>query len=1212
MADDRTTFQGVIRLDNGVIIAPEEDVVDAPASLDAPRVIVAPEETIADAPTTRVVVAPEEDIVSNAPEQPRSMLDSVLHGTRVMGAGLVDAALFPSKLIAPVVSAAIGDNALSRGNEAWDKTLEDFVGKSSKDYNIAENMLHFGGQLIPTPGMAAPAARTGVSIAQRVLEAATPLIPARGLTTTTMGANVALPTAIVEGVDALTGEREQRSNNRVVPVDNGTSNIPGPSSPQRTSLVDRSKWLEENKEYLLAAPLALATRGKYRKALGIEGRPPVNEVGAVAKTERALFDANAPLKNLLTPEQVIRIEGTIPPSSMSARIMFAAKTAIMPSSEVRLQHIPAGMLQAWGKLPDDLRSSINTALRAADDLDSRSLGGASIFPGQTAAQLRGIIARARSNPVAARWMDAHKQTMHDVLDYMRERGLLTADKHTELLTTQSNYVSRIGALIKDRSLGAAPGRVVEALLSAEQKHDTGLNTIQQLAHRGAQTGDTAETLVDVGTALEQVIANTIRLAETNSIRRRALRTLEHVAMSNGKPYAEAVKRAEDSNVSVLVNGVRKYYNVADPTIAEVIQFSPQHTHLLVNEVRHLFQMATTGPIGDGLSMAFTGLPLQSIANAFYESFGILGQAYKQSKFNPIDAVLALPVGVGVAVKGRVTELLARNAEEALLLGTPASKTLSQQAVRDAADAYARTIAGTLERNGGVLTGTTTSREFDTMRSLAANYAPTFYRQTHGSYVPDPVRAVWSQWLWAHDSVQLAWKYHYALRNMPGGASRASEQRIANEVARVTGDFRQKGEPNSVVSLLRDATPYGNVALQSMYAWVRGWRNNPTRMFSFLTGTALASAGLITHQMIDNPELAHFYWNVLTPEQRAQGIPVWEDKNNPAAVQFITYPHEPRPLLAAANEAFGTAIGFKDGSIYNQPDVLAALSEMFNKPWTRDDTTELRSAATGAIGTIVGDAPLGGGIPGAILGAGGYRWSADRGLVEAPDSRQELQPGYEFTNDPRKRWVYDTVRSATGMAGQLAIALDRGFNAVTGDASMFERAENAYEHGQQVYGPRAQRLTGLLGMDHRITTMTTTFKHLQPKAEKIDGIQKIIAELATGGTRTNVDAKVGKQLDVPHDAKISAEAAIVARSVPPALLRQWSETKQKRAQIYEMRDKIQNHGAISAQEKARLTNEYNRAINTYNAQLLITATDMERFVSARLKKPFRFDDLSVRQ
>ena len=136
--------------------------------------------------------------------------------------------------------------------------------------------------------------------------------------------------------------------------------------------------------------------------------------------------------------------------------------------------------------------------------------------------------------------------------------------------------------------------------------------------------------------------------------------------------------------------------------------------------------------------------------------------------------------------------------------------------------------------------------------------------------------------------------------------------------------------------------------------------------------------------------------------------------------------------------------------------------------------------------------------------------------------------------------------------------------------------------------------------------------MQPKAEKIDTITRVVSALNTGGTNTDPGAK-GDALTTPKDLKLTPEAIQVSQAVPPAMWKQWRDAKTMRGRAYEQRDALQNSASANAEEKARLTNEYNRAINAANAQLLLIANDMERFVGKRIGKPsFRFEDLQVSQ
>lgn len=1247
-----------VREDDGTATAtpeaPPSEVIDLPDEVDTPVAGAAPESEVVDLPDeveqlpaagegeSEVIDLPDEteppasvlNVGKRAPNarrlargepevaappldtrgwsQPsRTVGESLERSGRFMAGGLIDALKFPSELVAPI-GKAVGLEGMDRGNKAIDKVIEGITGKERKDYEVDENALHFGGQLVPTP---AKAAATAIG---RIPELVTPFLPTQGLTLQQLLGNVALPTGVTTIIDRMLGKDGGTPSEQPAPA-------PAPQSATPPKSETITEWLQSHPETAGAIAIggALGGRGRYLKSLGIKGVEKMDHTGPLDALERMAVDKFAPLKNILPDSVVARIESTIPASAMASRITHAQRFGLMPNSDVVLPTIPAGMYKAWAMMQPPQREATNKALRMLDDLDGRALGHGSQFGTMTDAQLQAEVAAARADPVVARWMDKHAGIMRGLLEYMNKRGLITNDEFLRLGAEQPNYISHLTAYTKPKSKRLAMKGLFEKVLGDKQL-DNGLNTIEQIMQRSG-TPRQWDEMVDAATGMENTISNVIRLAETNRVRASALLNLQRTRMDNGEMFAKRVGGPDEGNISILNHGKRVWYRVDDEGIAKMLQFTPQLAHTVANEVRRVFQLATTGVVGEAVNMAATGfltgipLPMQSIVNAYYESQGILAQAYKGSKFAPWDMILALPRGVMDTAKARINASIARSTEAAAILGTKPNNPATAQAIRNAADASARTITGIMEREGGMLTGFTSPREFETMRSLAANYAPEFQRLTSPSMVPAFVRAGYNAATHLYDATQLAWKLQYIAKNLKPGMTAAEERAVVNQAARVTGDFRQTGDESGVIGFARSVTPYGNVALQSMYATMRAGRENPQRLLTTLIGLGLAELSFTLYQMKDHPQLAAFYWGQMTPEQRAYGAPVWLDPTKPQQLGMVQQPQEFRPFMVFMREMLGEQLGLKDGTFWSKHDgkFAEAVMNLLGHPVSKEGITELKAGMQGSASQLLGDLPIGGGVPGAALGLAGLQFSWDRGLVPVQTSKQAVEPGYEYINDPAKRMVLDVLRETLGATGSAIVNAWRGMDQVarTEGLDTMDAAQHALrrgaEHMAQPYAERAQRLTGMFGIDQKISSMSTTARHLQPKETKIDTLSKIVAEIATGGDKTSATPKTALQLAAPHQPDFSPQAANVATLLSKtSFMKSWSEASTARAQVYEARDKLVNHPSMPVSDKAKMNSQYNQQITMHNARMLQIAEDMEAFVSQKTGRPFRFDDLQL--
>lgn len=242
------------------------------------------------------------------------------------------------------------------------------------------------------------------------------------------------------------------------------------------------------------------------------------------------------------------------------------------------QRVVSDALLAQSALDDIDRTGTHAALNLSRD-------GSPVTP----AQLRAMVAAAKSDPKYSKYMDAVTRSYQDLLKFRVARGMLTPEMARELATRRPNYVR----MARDLTTEAKEG--TPEPFNANKHRMAGGFARNEEELQGVQG------VTGVGNPFNNLFddwANEIRRAEVNDLRSY---WLENMSQANPQLVRRIPNGVEPSTVegvhTVRQNGVDISYKVNDALVSNALEFAPRASIQALEMMRQVSQNLVTGPLG---------------------------------------------------------------------------------------------------------------------------------------------------------------------------------------------------------------------------------------------------------------------------------------------------------------------------------------------------------------------------------------------------------------------------------------------------------------------------------------------------------------------------------------------------------------------------------------------------------------------------------------
>lgn len=836
--------------------------------------------------------------------------------------------------------------------------------------------------------------------------------------------------------------------------------------------------------------------------------PTVDIVPTAAKVEGAYINRTAPITATLeqaSPGSAQAftdfIQLRINPMAQAERIKAAIRDGQLPYSSIKFDVTPKQWFDSYAKLSQEQMKVLNDGIAAFNETDNRSLGIFNVTH-KTDADLQTMIGAMRADPLTARASEEYSNIMRKTLDFMKDRGLLTAQEHIELATRRPNYMPEMQA--QRTSWWQKLGRTV----TGSDADNDGFQLLDRLFQRqGGQT-----QFFNPADAMEQYLGTVLRYADLNDVRRTTITAIDNAARGGprGNPWQGVLDRASapgDGVITVRDGGQFKYWKVNDPVLHTALQHLPQTVVPVMNELRRVYQNMTTG----------LGAPWFMLRAMTYDAWAAANLAPKGVNVGlfPGDVVgSVVDAGVG-AVRGIYGNMVrgAANAFDASfrndgvisrILG-PAN---TQALAHTLGDAYSRGALAAFERGG--IGGNTRFREvadISDMYSILKEVSPQY-----ASSVP-AVRSLWNGYKAVVDSFQNGSRLQAIARNWRPGMNANDEARLFNQVRHLTGDFGEKGG-GTLAGVVTTSTPYANVTLQTLSQYARMAREQPLRTMQALTFSTAVPVAYVTYNLANlGPEYIDYYFNQLTPEQRSTFVPLFIPGVRPEDAPRIAVPQEMRPIVSTVIHGMDALFGISNGKI-NTPEmahVREALDTFFNNERLKDDVKAgVASIVVPALPPALG---LAFNLAGRQVQTGGAEGLAAHNIA---DNRLSSEEGYRvpinadadaITRVLENNEVAAVVSSLLGAAGQAGLSFLQST-----DQSLREGAPIATAAATGVrelvfdVARRVPEGNLLWQVPQRLSTQTVEARALR---EKIDGFEKI-ARVVSGDIKGEDVTNTGAQ------------------------------------------------------------------------------------------------------
>lgn len=619
------------------------------------------------------------------------------------------------------------------------------------------------------------------------------------------------------------------------------------------------------------------------------------------------------------------------------------------------------------------RAAVDDVLLAMDELDQMKLAKAaptdkSLLKGKTVKELNDLVNVHMQDPEVRALVGAFQDQTRTMLRYMKQTGLISSEQAGVWGSNHPHFMPREQF---ERQ------RLRDLLMAPQGKGDhldflegfaSGKRSLE-LEGRGT---DFKGTFMPPTTVLSNEQRKIIRAAQVNNTRRiffDRLRGEDGSYKMKGVYEVSPDSRGNDI-VRYYVNGKPRAWKVKDQAIRAYLQNGGQGRQLdgvlkVMNTMRQAKQFAITGPV---LNPTF--------------------QVVSGQLWDPVWASLVLPKGrtmggvkgpaVGVlgAVKGFKAHHQARMAEafrqEALLrelgqgrksfVGKLFSNLTSKlpedrlkQLADSYADAYAESPVALYRMMGG--SGVRVWNDYEQLASLnimdpatRRKWVEALMGSFNKNFTPDLLQGrnlgKDQSWLgyYAHslvDAMHNGTRYQLMHLNKSKAGKLTKDMSVTeayiNDLARLARDNRElldtskhgfdSGMLGKSTTALTSTMPYANVMLQGFGRLGRAFKENPERVGKVITAIGFAGASVAYLNSRWSDQQREWYWNVLTPEQRAGALWI-PNPNSDDPRDSIKIPLEPTTAAIAmlGQNFFDASFGIRNGNI--DPNVMKNLDDYF--------------------------------------------------------------------------------------------------------------------------------------------------------------------------------------------------------------------------------------------------------------------------------------------
>lgn len=487
-------------------------------------------------------------------------------------------------------------------------------------------------------------------------------------------------------------------------------------------------------------------------------------------------------------------------------------------------------------------------------------------------------------PDAAALADDTRLAMRGWLDFFKKEGIINGEKYQFLKTFKRNFIPLMDANETKTLLES----MTELGLQDNPLTSQVLDDLVTLKTRNREvTG-----ITDPFDAAMDYMTIAAKYAMDNRNRNKILD-----ALGNGHPFGQKfVQEVGSRDAFDLVTrrgGELVRWKIDDPALVHALQFSPGSVVPLFNSMRILFQQGTTGTLNPG--WAPVGFLYDVAHSSLYDT--------KEFNFTPLWSNLK---GAVSYYRGAMKNEQLRRLEEILAIGIDRNNLSSEDIA--IMRQQAKTIQNSVDQQvyalgleNGVFSKTFAQDINRKKYTLLENAAP----EKRSALMRN---GLFRRYLTMMNSLENAARQGFILENKDAFAENAvrAAQHARQEV--VTDLARRQLSPT--LEKFLSTVPYGRVGLVGTLDIGRKFLKNPVNFLTRLGTYVVMPTMMSAFSMSTDEKFRYYYWNVLTPQQRANriyfNIPGFFD--DPASVPFITLPGEltigSAPTLAAMDMIFG--------------------------------------------------------------------------------------------------------------------------------------------------------------------------------------------------------------------------------------------------------------------------------------------------------------------
>jgi len=941
-------------------------------------------------------IPPMDDVPVEKPYVERAT-DSFVRGLKNVGLGATSIATFPAEIVgmaggaldyaqSQVSGTKLGLDLPARRALEFKDSMRDLMGMVPREQEtLADRVNQFGGSAALPTGMLASLGKGGGTFAEYGGKLANFILPGTSkYTKTHLGANVAIPTAVDQGLDALVG----KANAQTVP---GVGDAQTPAGvgfevqpvdkmhePSQYEGSDNSPWA-----WAVAVGFSVAAALGVRRGIQhmMKGPGPDKEY-ATTLGERlygSAVDKTRPIVDVMkrvdqgTADRVEDLISVSRRGPMVQRIQHFFETGEFPrrvltyfGREVKMPFKPSDWFNRLGAMDQQKRQGVERLLEIRDELNQRAINvtdwinknpnNRTAYHPKAPWNRRHRVDGSRANlmreasilerdPEILQMSEQYHKMAQTVLTYMYRRGLLSVDDYNWLKANRPHYVPGVetpdantwyNRLIDDMSF-KAPNRGV-------------YGDFQHLKAR--ETVGLGNPLAP-SQALARYMQGVLEFAEQNEIRQQVISRLwsnprYKKFLSPLSPNSSKVNN--DNIVGYRENGTVKYWEIKDPYLAHALKFEPSWTPWILDAPRRVAQMFKTGIAAPWYVWRSLWMDIATANVALDKNLklGYVDLLRRRFGFDPTAAAAALEGSVrGVAGQWEnlaakyIEQLVAKDSNLVALLGGRAN---AQRLGQWMGKQYENSTVALFERWGGGAARFAPSRDMPELKDVLDKVAP-LYRgnNVHWAFM----KQFYTSTL---EGLHNGMRYRMVAANYRPGMSEHEVISLMQKVREGGIDFGKSGGgigPRFFIT----SSEYLNTQVQSLAKMAQMAKEHPILTFeAFVATSALPWLATMMHTRAMGPEYEQHYWS-MPAWWRAAVFPIYLPGRPPDV--YIPVPN-PLPEFAAALGMFQAGVdavyGLRHGSNMN-PQVEQALHSVAGTERVKDVMAAYQKTAVPSVPTV---------------------------------------------------------------------------------------------------------------------------------------------------------------------------------------------------------------------------------------------------------------------